>query len=452
MNQSKKLKIQHLLRQEVAAKAIASSYPFAVFAITLFFYHFNIEYFKNVVKVFSVVIVLLNISRHYYARKMLENTAQESYWKLLKIIILLNGVCWGVIFAFSATEMRFSGNHFAVQLLIVSSFLAGSLPTLSYDKQLFIPFQLNLIAPIIILSLWFGITENRDYLLISTILFYGLLYQFKQFKEFHKSSLERLSQQVDLEESNEALKISQHALIDQTVKLIHTSRIAALGEMSGGLSHEMNNSLMVILGSTQQIERKLKKEVSNPESFVGSLNYIRNASHKIKEVVEGLRFFSQEMDSGPMEEVELNQILDKTLSLCEELIASHNIKLEVKHALNFVTNCRIVQISQILFTLIRNAFDALSTVDDINEKWIKIEIVEKEGHLYLSVGNGGPKISDDVAGKLFQPFFTTKDIGKGSGLSLSIARGIALNHSGDIYLDNSASYTSFILKLPCKTR
>lgn len=95
-----------------------------------------------------------------------------------------------------------------------------------------------------------------------------LAYQMKQFKDFKNQLTQRFNYQLDLEHSNEELRKSQEALIDQTTKLVHTSRLAALGEMSAGIAHEVNNPLAIISGSMQQIERIVNRGEADSESIL----------------------------------------------------------------------------------------------------------------------------------------------------------------------------------------
>ena len=93
-----------------------------------------------------------------------------------------------------------------------------------------------------------------------------------------------------------------------------------------------------------------------------------------------------------------------------------------------------MQISQVLLNLLSNSIDA---VQKLPEKWIHIEVLSTEQHLKIRVTDSGSGISQDLAQKIFQPFFTTKDIGKGTGLGLSISDGIIKSHGGILDLNHS---------------
>lgn len=101
-----------------------------------------------------------------------------------------------------------------------------------------------------------------------------------------------------------------------------------------------------------------------------------------------------------------------------------------------------------LINLIKNAEDALDSVTDKAEKWIKLSFRHNDGVIFISVSNGGEPIPKSLHTKIFQPFFTTKQVGKGTGLGLSISHGLMREHGGDLVFDPAAEKTSFILQLP----
>ena len=107
--------------------------------------------------------------------------------------------------------------------------------------------------------------------------------------------------------------------------------------------------------------------------------------------------------------------------------------------------CRPVQISQVIINLIGNACDAIESLPD---KWIKIGIRNASGPIVLFVMDSGRGIPESIAKKIFQPFFTTKDVGKGTGLGLSISKGIMDAHGGSISVDFECENTCFLLSFP----
>ena len=102
-----------------------------------------------------------------------------------------------------------------------------------------------------------------------------------------------------------------------------------------------------------------------------------------------------------------------------------------------------------LINLVTNAIDA---IEELDERWIKINhIIDAENNkIIFTVTDSGDGIPKEVQQKLFQPFFTTKDVGKGTGLGMAISKGIMDSHNGEFYINNHSDNTEFVLKLPIK--
>jgi signal transduction histidine kinase len=112
---------------------------------------------------------------------------------------------------------------------------------------------------------------------------------------------------------------------------------------------------------------------------------------------------------------------------------------------NLTIQCRPSEISQVLLNLLNNAFDA---VEDLPQRWVKIDVKEVDDQVNLTVTDSGQGIDVALRDKIMQPFFTTKPVGKGTGLGLSISSGIVESHHGKFVLDPKSPFTSFQMTLP----
>ena len=106
---------------------------------------------------------------------------------------------------------------------------------------------------------------------------------------------------------------------------------------------------------------------------------------------------------------------------------------------------RAVQLSQVILNLLNNSFDAMETVED---KFVEIKFIKTQTHFSILISDSGPGIPGDIASRIFNPFFTTKEVGKGTGLGLSIAKGIIEDHQGELSLHQGGARTTFEIKLP----
>lgn len=365
--------------------------------------------------------------------------------------VWMNALGWSLAFNFASYELKLTGIHFIVVTTMLAGFVAASLITLAYDSILFLPFQFLLLAPQIgIVTYFYFSPEKFNALPLIPIYVMYLAYQLRQFKDFKNQLTQRFNYQLDLEHSNEELRKSQEALIDQTTKLVHTSRLAALGEMSAGIAHEVNNPLAIISGSMQQLERIVSRGEADSESILKLSTKSQHSIERVTKIIKGLRHFSQQSDTLPKVSISLNEIILDTANFCSEMLASRYIKFEIETVPDVELECQPVQISQVLINLIKNAEDALSEESNEAERWIKISFKKEGDFIFVRVINGGPVIPKDIHSKLFQPFFTTKVVGKGTGLGLSISHGIMKEHKGDLIYDQSEGHTTFAMVLPVR--
>lgn len=232
---------------------------------------------------------------------------------------------------------------------------------------------------------------------------------------------------------------------------LQSSKMAALGEMAGNISHEINNPLAIIHGSAEQLKRLVDNKKIVDENLIKIVGRIVSTTQRIAKIVKGLRSFSREAETDPFMPVLISEVIDETLALCESRLKHQGVNIEVKlFDTNLKIDCKSIQISQVVLNLINNSTDAIALLPD---KWIHIncEPVD-ENTIDLSVTDSGKGIPTVIAAKLMQPFFTTKEAGKGTGLGLYVSRVILANHGGSLTIDQNASNTRFVLRMPIKQK
>lgn len=237
------------------------------------------------------------------------------------------------------------------------------------------------------------------------------------------------------------------AIIDkQRLNLVSASKLAALGEMAGGIAHEINTPLTTIKIILEIVRRYLSDDIPKIEASLSSLDILDKTLDRIASIIKNLRSFSRDGSSDPFRAVNLRDIILETLSLSSEKIKQHNVNLIVDDfPSDLVIICRGVQIGQVLLNLLNNAFDA---IENLEEKWIRVGVLSKPNSVQISVTDSGPRIPKEIVDKIFNPFFTTKELGKGTGLGLGISRKIAEDHKGTLFLDATSKNTRFVLDLP----
>jgi PAS domain S-box-containing protein len=229
------------------------------------------------------------------------------------------------------------------------------------------------------------------------------------------------------------------------LKLTYSAKMASLGEMAGGIAHEINNPLAIILGKVTNLKRLASEPSVREDELAEELDSIERTGLRIAKIIRGLRTFSRNGDADPMNRVPLSRIIDETLELCSERLKSRNIDLYITGDRDLVVSCRPSQLSQVLMNLITNSYDAVETLPS---PWIRIDVSRLPEHIHLSVEDCGPGIEERIRDKIMQPFFTTKEVGRGTGLGLSISKGIIEAHGGQLRYDDQGRNTKFVVELP----
>lgn len=232
-------------------------------------------------------------------------------------------------------------------------------------------------------------------------------------------------------------------LVQTRARAAQSARLAALGEMSTSIAHEIRNPLAAIhIAATQIVELS-----GQPEHVAELGDRIRRIVMRASSIIEGLRSFSRDASGDPFVETSVARILTDTLELCGKRLTENGVTLDIAEVTpDLVVQCRPIQLSQVLMNLLGNACDALAAATD--EKWIRVEVHADAEWLEVAVSNSGPLIPKPLRLRIFEPFFTTKSADRGTGLGLSLSRGAIEAHRGTLELDTSAPCTRFVMRVP----
>jgi PAS domain S-box-containing protein len=238
----------------------------------------------------------------------------------------------------------------------------------------------------------------------------------------------------------------EESLNIQREKLMASAKMSSLGEMAGGIAHEINNPLAIIIGKISQLKRRLKID-TDLIKLNEDLSVIENTAKRISSIIKGLSAFSRNAENDSMENVLVPVLIQDTLELSRERFKFNSIDLRFDYA-----NCqqvfvkgRAAQLLQVLVNLLNNAFDA---VEVLPIKWVEIQVKVVGNTCKILISDSGDGIPPDVVEKIMSPFFTTKSIGRGTGLGLSISKGIIEEHHGKLYYDATSKNTRFVIELP----
>ncbi|WII71942.1 ATP-binding protein [Bdellovibrio sp. 22V] len=235
-------------------------------------------------------------------------------------------------------------------------------------------------------------------------------------------------------------------LQEQEQKILASSRLASLGEMAAGIAHEINNPLAIINGHVGILRRHLQNRgLDKEEDMVKKIDSIEAVVQRIAKIIRGLRSYAREADQGAKEWVRVESLIDDTLSFCHEKFRIEGVELKAQIEPHLEIHVRPYQISQVVLNLLNNALDAVLAS---KEKRVVIEACQKQGGVEISVMDSGAGVPYHLRERIMEPFFTTKEVGKGVGLGLSISQGIIQSHGGKFYLDDAGGKTRFVIWLP----
>ncbi len=233
-------------------------------------------------------------------------------------------------------------------------------------------------------------------------------------------------------------------------QILHSSKLAALGELSATVVHDIRGPLAMIQVTCEDLKEECEEKKSvDLITLEQHLGQIAKACSRIKKLVDHLRNYARN-DKDELEEAKkLTSIIEDSLFLVEQKIRKNGIKTstDIEEALkNSELICFPNKLEQVLMNLLSNACDAMQ---DAPKKELTVKAQTESGFLYISVTDTGTGIPDEVKSKIFESFFTTKKKGEGTGLGLSIVKNIVKEHGGDLtVISEFGKGSSFIIKLP----
>lgn len=240
------------------------------------------------------------------------------------------------------------------------------------------------------------------------------------------------------------IKTAAQELELQKAKTINATRLAALGEMAGGIAHEINNPLTIIAGQNSILQRSLKKGELSPDKIQNITEKISALVDRIAKTIQGMKNLSRQEDEIELQVHALNPLLEDVTSLCHQKFVSHRVDFQSNiDDLDLNVVCQYQQTGQVLINLLNNAFDE---VVELKEPMIQLWVSHNDDFVFIDVKDNGKGIADES--KMFQPFYTTKAFGKGMGLGLSLSKKIAQKSGGDLIYSREDSWTVFRFIVP----
>lgn len=230
----------------------------------------------------------------------------------------------------------------------------------------------------------------------------------------------------ELQNEVEERRKAEQTLRDTQSELIQAAKLAGLGQMSAGISHELNQPLTAIRNYAENAQRLLER--NRPHEASENLNEISQLTELMANIISQLRGFSRK-SSGDRSQISIAESVNQALSMFQREIEKNNvnINLDIEPELSIVSDPLLL--NQVLVNLISNALQAMTEVET---RCIDIIASFCDDGIVISISDTGPGIAENVIENIFDPFFTTKEVGLGLGLGLSISYRIMESLGGKI--------------------
>ena len=296
-------------------------------------------------------------------------------------------------------------------------------------------------------------------ILLLAALFYAIIQRVRAFRNLLTEKHKTDALLKEKEELFENLKNTQ-------AQLVQSEKMASLGQLTAGIAHEINNPINFIASSCYALESDVEEltpyldpEAENPLTIneenkpeLGFLikeihqliNSVKRGVSRTQAIVSNLSVFSRKSD-GKFELTNLHEGLDSAVAILSSKI---NDKIELKKNYGKIpmVECQFLRINQVFLNLINNAIDAMK-----DGGVLTISTSQLADQVLIKIQDTGVGIHQDQLKRIFEPFYTTKEIGKGTGLGLSISYGIIQNHNGRIAVQSELGQGSeFTIYLPIK--
>jgi two-component system NtrC family sensor kinase len=266
-----------------------------------------------------------------------------------------------------------------------------------------------------------------------------------------------LEQQVrERTELVEELGRTNQKLRETQAHLIHSEKMAGLGQLVAGIAHEINNPLAFVINNIFIVLEGLDKlalrgvdlapeESSKVSKLQTRIRDAYSGATRVKDLVSKLRTFSR-LDEGTIKTINIHESIESVLLFLRHKTEGR-IEVERHYGEIEMLTCLAGELNQVLMNIIANAIDAIDAGDGPGR--ITIATQQQNGHFVIRIRDTGKGIPEEIRNRIFEPFFTTKPIGQGTGLGLAISYGIMKAHQGSMeFSSKTGEGTEFTLKIP----
>ncbi|MEB8431935.1 ATP-binding protein [Cocleimonas sp. KMM 6892] len=269
------------------------------------------------------------------------------------------------------------------------------------------------------------------------------------------SALRKLN--LTLEREIEERKQIEHKLRKAQVELRRTSKLAAMGQLSASITHEIGQPLAAMrtyIANLTMDQQQATESNFDPSRSISTLSKLDQLVNRLTTITQQLRYFARSGDKETLS-VDLRKAINGAITTTQPSIEEAGIRLDVLKGKDPVmVQAGRVRLEQVIVNLLKNSMEAiLETSTTANAKndqeWITLSLESTEKNAIIKIEDSGPGVSEEIRKELFEPFFTTKPSGVGMGLGLAISLNIIHELNGTLHVENrTTGGACFIITLP----
>jgi signal transduction histidine kinase len=398
----------------------------------------------TILTVWSSVVVFGNLIRIYYTISYTKKKQRHPYQYWLKRFIIPTGFVgfsWGMISFFLINKIPDSLDYIVVCFMLGMT-IGAAIGNLAHKGVSYF-YTISLIGPYFIKVL-IEPDEFKVAFIFAFVLFTILtLKMIGVFAKFNRDNLNLLEQRENLLIKAQKQYELEKELHEEKIKNVKNAKLISLGEITGGIAHEINNPLTIIVGKLFQLKKKIQND-GPKEDLIKEVDLLNTVALRIGNIVKVMRQLSRKDEDTQLDILNIVEMIQKSLSNVEEKLLENPISIDHSAVQNVKVLGIEEHIIQAMSNLISNAIDELK---DTTDAWIRISTITENDKIFIQFTDSGFGISEEIQEKLFEPFFTTKDVGEGSGLGLSISKSLMKQITGDLYYQEKAGHTNFVIEL-----